>query len=187
MPSGRSALQCDGKDCSSRGSIGSPEKISLYCRRISTDVNLTQVHRLVVVDNEDRVIGVISLSDILTELVLKPSRKFVLFDLLRRGCCLEVNTVLLFAGYSKKSSSSSDVENTGTIPEETGSDDEIELATKAELLDQPLSACEDIAMMDEDDDDGSRALRDALNGVTMTETNNPAIISHHEMPTAAAE
>lgn len=34
-----------------------------------------QVHRLVVVDNDDRVIGVISLSDILTELVLKPSRK----------------------------------------------------------------------------------------------------------------
>jgi 5'-AMP-activated protein kinase regulatory gamma subunit len=36
---------------------------------------LLQVHRLVVVDNEDRVIGVISLSDILSELVLKPSRK----------------------------------------------------------------------------------------------------------------
>lgn len=38
-----------------------------------------QVHRLVVVDSDDRVIGVISLSDILTELVLKPSRKFNLF------------------------------------------------------------------------------------------------------------
>jgi CBS domain len=34
-----------------------------------------QVHRLVVVDNEDKVIGVISLSDILKELVLKPCRK----------------------------------------------------------------------------------------------------------------
>ena len=34
-----------------------------------------QVHRLVVVDNDDHVIGVISLSDILKELVLKPSRK----------------------------------------------------------------------------------------------------------------
>lgn len=37
-----------------------------------------EVHRLVVVDNDDRVIGVISLSDILTELVLKPSRKLSL-------------------------------------------------------------------------------------------------------------
>lgn len=38
-----------------------------------------QVHRLVVVDNEDHVIGVISLSDILSELVLKPSREFFSF------------------------------------------------------------------------------------------------------------
>ncbi|XP_057373114.1 uncharacterized protein LOC130693856 isoform X2 [Daphnia carinata] len=111
-----------------------------------------EVHRLVVVDNEDHVIGVISLSDILSELVLKPSR------------------------HSKKSSLCSDAENTGTIPEETGSDDEIELAFKAETLDQPLAACEDIAMMD-DDEESSRELRDALNGVTMAETNKPAVVS----------
>ncbi|KAI9555243.1 putative AMP-activated protein kise gamma (2) subunit [Daphnia sinensis] len=115
-----------------------------------------EVHRLVVVDNEDHVIGVISLSDILSELVLKPS--------------------LSFAGHSKKNSLGSDAENTGTIPEETGSDDEIELAFKAETLDQPLAACEDIAMMD-DDEESSRELRDALNGVTMAETNKPAVVS----------
>ncbi|XP_032780208.2 uncharacterized protein LOC116918596 isoform X1 [Daphnia magna] len=113
-----------------------------------------EVHRLVVVDNEDHVIGVISLSDILSELVLKPS--------------------LSFAGHSKKNSLCSDAENTGTIPEETGSDDEIELAFKAETLDQPLASCEDIAMMD--DDESSRELRDALNGVTMAETNKPTVV-----------
>ncbi len=43
---------------------------------METYLILLQVHRLVVVDNEDRVIGVISLSDILKELVLKPCRKF---------------------------------------------------------------------------------------------------------------
>lgn len=79
-----------------------------------------------------------------------------------------------------------DVENTGTIPEETGSDDEIELATKAELLDRAPTACDDIAMMD-DDEESSRVLRDALNGVTMAETNNPPVVSHHEMPTAVGE
>lgn len=68
----------------------------------------------------------------------------------------------------------SDAENTGTIPEETGSDDEIELAFKAETLDQPLASCEDIAMMD--DDESSRELRDALNGVTMAETNKPTVV-----------
>ncbi len=94
--------------------------------------------------------------------------------------------IVIFAGYSKKSSSSSDVENTGTIPEETGSDDEIELATKAELLDQPPAACEDIAMMD-DDEESSRVLRDALNGITMAETNNPPLVSHQEMSTAVGE
>ena len=40
-----------------------------------------EVHRLVVVDNEDRVIGVVSLSDILKELVLKQSSEN-LFDCL---------------------------------------------------------------------------------------------------------
>lgn len=142
-----------------------------------------QVHRLVVVDSDDRVIGVISLSDILTELVLKPSRKLICLPLSEDSW---QQTILSFAGYSKKSTSSSDVENTGTIPEETGSDDEIELATKAELLDQAPAACEDIAMMD-DDEESSRVLRDALNGVTMEETNNPTVVSLREMPTAVGE
>ncbi|XP_046652797.1 5'-AMP-activated protein kinase subunit gamma-2-like isoform X2 [Daphnia pulicaria] len=115
-----------------------------------------EVHRLVVVDNEDRVIGVISLSDILSELVLKPS--------------------LAFAGHSKKNSLCSDAENTGTIPEETASDDEIELASRAETLDQPVTASEDIAMMD-DEEECSREIRDALNGVTMAETNEPPVVS----------
>ena len=136
----------------------------------------------------------ISLSDILTELVLKPSRKFytllLIFawqEIAAQTRLYDIIIIFLFAGYSKKSSSSSDVENTGTIPEETGSDDEIELATKAELLDQPLTACEDIAMMD-DDEESSRLLRNALNGVTMTETNNSAVVSHQlEMPTAVGE
>lgn len=141
---------------------------------------------MVVVDNEDRVIGVISLSDILTELVLKPSRKFNDILFLAGDSSCNIIFIVVFAGYSKKSSSSSDVENTGTIPEETGSDDEIELATKAELLDQPPAACEDIAMMD-DDEESSRVLRDALNGITMAETNNPPLVSHQEMPTAVGE
>ena len=36
-----------------------------------------EVHRLVIVDDEEKVIGVISLSDILKEIVLKPARKFL--------------------------------------------------------------------------------------------------------------
>lgn len=36
-----------------------------------------EVHRLVVVDEEGRVVGVISLSDILKELVLKPCSKYM--------------------------------------------------------------------------------------------------------------
>ena len=39
---------------------------------------LNQVHRLVVVDDENRVMGVISLSDILSYLVLRPLGKFVI-------------------------------------------------------------------------------------------------------------
>ena len=35
-----------------------------------------EVHRLVVVDEKDRVMGIISLSDILKELVLKPCSKY---------------------------------------------------------------------------------------------------------------
>lgn len=35
-----------------------------------------EVHRLVVVDNDDKVCGVVSLSDILSYLVLRPSGKF---------------------------------------------------------------------------------------------------------------
>lgn len=35
-----------------------------------------EVHRLVVVDESNQVLGVISLSDILKELVLKPCRKY---------------------------------------------------------------------------------------------------------------
>lgn len=141
---------------------------------------------MVVVDNDDRVIGVISLSDILTELVLKPSRKSCQYFVFYRLKFLGIIAFLSLAGQSKKSTSSLDVENTGTIPEETGSDDEIELATNAELLDQAPTACEDIAMMD-DDDESSRGLRDALNGVTMAETNNPSVVAHHEMPTAVGE
>lgn len=37
-----------------------------------------EVHRLVVVDNDDKVCGVVSLSDILSYLVLRPSGKFCL-------------------------------------------------------------------------------------------------------------
>lgn len=37
-----------------------------------------EVHRLVVVDDKDKVVGVISLSDILKELVLKPCSECVL-------------------------------------------------------------------------------------------------------------
>ena len=37
---------------------------------------LNQVHRLVVVDEDNRVMGVISLSDILSYLVLRPLGKF---------------------------------------------------------------------------------------------------------------
>merc|ERR1712071_526746 len=79
-----------------------------------------EVHRLVVVDNEDRVIGVVSLSDILKELVLKQSR----------------------AG-KKNSSSSCEAEPTGTIPEETASDGEAEtaqVAPKASIIDQESSS-----------------------------------------------
>lgn len=88
---------------------------------------------------------------------------------------------VLFPGHSKKSTSSSDVENTGTIPEETGSDDEIELATKAELLDQPLTSGDDIAMMDDDE-----TLRDALDSVSMTEHGNP-VDSPRKIPTSVGE
>lgn len=52
----------------------------IYLSQIETNLFLLQVHRLVVVDNEDRVIGVISLSDILKELVLKPCRKLNSFQ-----------------------------------------------------------------------------------------------------------
>ena len=85
-------------------------------------------------------------------------------------------------GNSKKSNSSSDLDNTGTIPEETGSDGEvdgeIELATKAELLDHPALpsgfATDDIAMMDEEEN-GSRALCaavDAMSGICVSEAAN---------------
>lgn len=39
-----------------------------------------QVHRLVVVDKEEKVIGIISLSDLLVFLVLRPCGKFTLRD-----------------------------------------------------------------------------------------------------------
>ena len=82
-----------------------------------------------------------------------------------------------FAGHhSKKNSLCSDAENTGTIPEETGSDDEIELASRAETLDQPAAASEDIAMMD-DEEECSREIRDALNSVTMAESNKSPVVS----------
>jgi hypothetical protein len=83
--------------------------------------------------------------------------------------------VFFFAAVSKKSTSSSDAENTGTIPEETGTDseDEIELATRAELLNTVVAGeeveestvgaseptptagmvCDDIAMMDDEEVD----------------------------------
>jgi hypothetical protein len=85
-------------------------------------------------------------------------------------------SAVAFAGHSKKNSLCSDAENTGTIPEETASDDEIELASRAETLDQPVTASEDIAMMD-DEEECSREIRDALNGVTMAETNEPPVVS----------
>jgi hypothetical protein len=43
-------------------------------------------------------------------------------------------------------------------------------------LDQPATASEDIAMMD-DEEECSREIRDALNGVTMAETNEPPVVS----------
>lgn len=42
---------------------------------ITTTVFHLQVHRLVVVDEEDKVIGIISLSDLLLYLVLRPCGK----------------------------------------------------------------------------------------------------------------
>jgi len=105
-----------------------------------------EVHRLVVVDNEDKVIGVISLSDILKELVLKPCRK---------------NST---KGSSTPSSVEAEpqpqpVENTGTIPEEPDSNGEEEDApssnksreTDDAAIDAVRTGVDDIAMMDDDD------------------------------------
>ncbi len=44
----------------------------IYLKDIVVNVFFTQVHRLVVVNDEDRVEGVVSLSDILAYLVLRP-------------------------------------------------------------------------------------------------------------------
>ena len=41
------------------------------------NLDLFQVHRLVVVDGEQKVIGVVSLSDILSYLVLRPAGKLL--------------------------------------------------------------------------------------------------------------
>ena len=137
-------------------------------------------------DNDDRVIGVISLSDILKELVLKPSRNIILQLKKKKKKTFFQPLIYFFCSFSvsKKSTSSSDTENTGTIPEETGTDseDEIELATRAELLNTVAAGvevegstsdapeptptvgmvCEDIAMMDDEevecDIDGSNRL-----------------------------
>lgn len=84
---------------------------------------------------------------------------------------------------AKKSNSGSETENT-TIPEETGSDgdEEIELATKAELLDHPaLPAGGDIAMMDEDVEESSRMMCDAvdaMSGISVSEANGRPPMNH---------
>lgn len=52
------------------------------------------------------------------------------------------------------------MESTTTIPEEEAGDDEdIEIGTKAELLDQTPVAetCDDIALMDDDDESAKKA------------------------------
>jgi len=113
-----------------------------------------EVHRLVVVDNEDRVIGVVSLSDILKELVLKQSRSG-----------------------KKNSSSSCEAEPTGTIPEET----EVEttqVVSKTSTIDQEnsssnsdaaqISSSDTSTMMDDPEDDFSRQCIDATNRVLIT-------------------
>lgn len=119
-----------------------------------------EVHRLVVVDNEDRVIGVVSLSDILKELVLKQSRSG-----------------------KKNSSSSCEAEPAGTIPEETASDGEaetVEVVSKASIIDQEnsnssnssnaahMNSSDISAMMDDAEDDFSRQCVEATNRVLIT-------------------
>ena len=72
MPSRRFAYNRHGEDRAGGGT----HQLRFYIFRSELiRFIFLQVHRLVVVDNEDKVIGVISLSDILKELVLKPCRK----------------------------------------------------------------------------------------------------------------
>lgn len=104
---------------------------------------------------------------------------------MENGC--ELSFLLLCAGHSKKSNSSSEAENTATIPEETGSDgdEDIEFATKVEPLDHPaLPAGDDIAMMDEDEESSRMVCDavDALSEIRVSEANGRPPVHRNQVP-----
>lgn len=79
---------------------------------------MLQVHRLVVVDDEDKVIGIISLSDILLYLVLRPCGD----DNSTNGISVRAHTTSISKSISDSEIADSEIEH-HTIPEEDGNEE----------------------------------------------------------------
>jgi 5'-AMP-activated protein kinase regulatory gamma subunit len=107
-----------------------------------------EVHRLVVVDGENRVQGVVSLSDILTYIVLKQSEKF--------SEQLESKTANLTTAFGKTRLSSSDVQPENIlggehVPSNIHDSDHIAavLSPLAAQLSQPLGSADNAIFEDD--------------------------------------